>query len=169
MKHSRGLSLIELMATLLVAVVLLTVAVPSFQTLIENNRTATQTNSLVAGLNFARTEAVRRGATLRVSALGDAGEENFNRGWCVHLGNSCSGDDIIRQFPPMRGMVVDTAPQNLAWLAFDDRGAKTDPAANVVLTLLPVDCPDGATARARELEVVNTGRVSVTRIDCPES
>lgn len=66
MKVCRGFTLIELMITILVVAVIATVGVPSFQTLIQNNRVVTQTNELVTALTLARTEAVKRGRNVQV-------------------------------------------------------------------------------------------------------
>ncbi|MEQ6889689.1 GspH/FimT family pseudopilin [Halomonas sp. CS7] len=56
-KHS-GFTLIELLVTIAVAVILATIAVPSFQSMIATNRLAADYNAMLAGLNYARSEAV---------------------------------------------------------------------------------------------------------------
>lgn len=62
--RSSGFTLIELMVTVVVAGILLTLAVPSMRTFIQNARIANQTNEFIADLNFARTEAIKRGANV---------------------------------------------------------------------------------------------------------
>lgn len=54
-----GFTLIELLVTMAVAGILLTLAVPSFTTIINNNRLVSQTNELVAAIQLTRMEAVR--------------------------------------------------------------------------------------------------------------
>ncbi len=54
----QGFTLIELLVTIAVAVILATVAAPSFQSMIATNRLAADHNAILAGLNFARSEAV---------------------------------------------------------------------------------------------------------------
>jgi type IV fimbrial biogenesis protein FimT len=64
MKHKRisgGFTLPELIITLGVVSILLSVAVPSLNTTIKNNRLATQLNSVMADIHFARSEAAKRG------------------------------------------------------------------------------------------------------------
>ncbi|MBS3746302.1 MAG: GspH/FimT family pseudopilin [Wenzhouxiangellaceae bacterium] len=56
-----GFTLIELMVGIAVLAILLTVAVPSLQKIIRDNRVTAQANELVAMANLARNEAVRRG------------------------------------------------------------------------------------------------------------
>jgi len=60
-----GFTLIELMVTIAVAAVLLSIAVPSFRDMLERNRVSAQTNEVLGGLQMARSEAIRRNATHR--------------------------------------------------------------------------------------------------------
>ena len=55
-----GFTLIELMVTLAVAAIVVTMAVPSFQGVINSNRLAGAVNEMIASLQLARTEAIRR-------------------------------------------------------------------------------------------------------------
>ena len=57
----RGITLIELVVTIAVLAVAVAIAVPSYNTLITTNRIASEVNELVASLQYARREAVRRG------------------------------------------------------------------------------------------------------------
>ncbi|MCF1182089.1 GspH/FimT family pseudopilin [Marichromatium gracile] len=67
-----GVTLIELMVTLAIAVILLSLAVPGFQHLLQNSRLTGLTNSLSASLQQARVESLSRGQTVAVCATGDA-------------------------------------------------------------------------------------------------
>jgi type IV fimbrial biogenesis protein FimT len=60
MKQPSGFTLIELLVTIAVAVILATVAVPGFQNLVGINRQAADFNEILTGLNYARSEAVKR-------------------------------------------------------------------------------------------------------------
>lgn len=78
-----GFTLIELMITIAVAAILLTVALPSLRDFILNNRLTSVTNDLVADLALARAEAIRRGSRVTVCA-----SNNANTGSAT-----CSGTD----------------------------------------------------------------------------
>ncbi|MCG5513293.1 GspH/FimT family pseudopilin [Ectothiorhodospira shaposhnikovii] len=160
MNRANGFTLVELMVTLAVAAILATVAVPGFTQMIQSNRVTTQTNELVSAFALARSEAIKRGGQVSVTATGN----NFATGWCVHLGANCTGTDILRQFPAMKNMTV--TPNNQAAIRFDGRGAKTEPAGVISLEIKPQGCPSGKAGMRRTLEIHNTGRSSVTSGPC---
>lgn len=87
MNSQNGFSLVELMATLAVAAILMTVAVPGFTTLIQNNRMTTTLNDFVSDLALARSEAIKRGSrvTLCKSADGQTctNANDWTQGWIV--------------------------------------------------------------------------------------
>jgi len=72
--------LIELMVTLVVLAILLALAIPSFVRLLAANRLSTEASELIASLNLARSEAVRRGQSVALRAI-DA--SNYSKGWTV--------------------------------------------------------------------------------------
>lgn len=82
-----GFTLIELITTLVIAGILMTLAAPSFNSFIKNNRLTTQANDLLADLAFARSEAVKRAATIRVCKSTDGltcnAGANWQNGWIV--------------------------------------------------------------------------------------
>lgn len=105
MKLSRGFTLIELMVTLTVAAILLTVAVPSYREFIQSTRLSTQVNLLLSDLNVARSEAVKRRTpvTLCKSATQSACSSNggYEQGWIIFTdhnrdGEVDAGDIILR-------------------------------------------------------------------------
>jgi type IV fimbrial biogenesis protein FimT len=59
-RRTRGFTMVELMVTIAVAAILLAVAIPSFESVINSNRLATASNEMMAALQTARMESVRR-------------------------------------------------------------------------------------------------------------
>lgn len=66
-----GFSLIELMVTIAIVAILIALAAPSFTALINRNRLSGQANELVASLQLARMEAVRRNARVSMCKTTD--------------------------------------------------------------------------------------------------
>ncbi len=87
-----GFTLLELIITMAIAAILLTVAVPSFQVTIANNRLATQTKSLVTDINIARSEAVKRGTGV---VLCSSINPNAAAPACVGAGNAWTSGWIV--------------------------------------------------------------------------
>lgn len=83
-----GFTMIELMITVSVASVLLAVAIPSFNQMIVSSRLTSQSNEMVAALNLARSEAIKRNANVTVcrSATGAttcAGAAGVWQNWII--------------------------------------------------------------------------------------
>lgn len=79
MSRRAGFTLIEMMIAIAVTAVLVAIGIPRFQTVIQNNRITTVNNELVSALSLARSEAIKRGAPVRVSPLGGG----WSAGWRV--------------------------------------------------------------------------------------
>jgi type IV fimbrial biogenesis protein FimT len=69
MPREQGFTIIELMIVLAVLAVLSAVAIPNFSEMIANNRISTNTNTFIGAFSYARSEAVGRGSSVRVSSL----------------------------------------------------------------------------------------------------
>jgi len=159
MKYSRGFTLVELMVTLAVAAIILGFAVPSFQALVENNRVTSEANRLLGAMQFARSEAVRLGETVSLSAVSN----DFNNGWCVHRTANCTGSNILRQFAAPASAFSSAA----ASVSFSARGERTPQAGgNIVISVQPTDCDVGEVARRSTVTVGLSGLVRLTRGDC---
>ena len=88
MNRQRGFTLIELMITLAIVAIVLTIGVPSFQGMMRDNRVAAHTNDFLGSLNLARSEAIKRGqrVALLPTTVGDWGQ-----GWTVFIDANDNG------------------------------------------------------------------------------
>lgn len=62
----RGVTLVELLVTMSIVVILITVGVSGMRMLVKRNARATEVNAMVGYLNFARAQAIMRAANVRV-------------------------------------------------------------------------------------------------------
>lgn len=61
----KGVTLVELLITLAVLAISLTIAVPSFSSIMTRNKLATASNEVLLGIHVARNEAIRQNAAIR--------------------------------------------------------------------------------------------------------
>ena len=111
-KAQQGFTLIELLTTVIIAGILLAIAVPNFNTFVQNNRLTTQINELVTSINLTRSEAIKRGfsSTICKSDTGTSCAGNWSDGWIVFndqdgdgVVEAVDGDTIIRSHDALKG------------------------------------------------------------------
>lgn len=169
MNRQHGFTLIELMITLGVAAILLTVAVPSFNTTIKNNRLVTHANLLVSSIGLARSEAVKHGRTATVCVSSDqatcTAETNWELGWMVWVDLNTNNQpdageerQFVQSFPS--GTTLTSA---VSLLNFSAQGAATD-VATATATLDLCDNRTGETGH--QIGISATGRASTISNPC---
>ena len=79
-RSGSGFTLIEMMITIAVVVVLLAIVAPSFRQLIAGQRIKTASFDLFSALNYARSEAIKRNASVSLHA-GAAADGAWTTGW----------------------------------------------------------------------------------------
>ena len=99
-----GATVTELILSLFIGGVMIGYAVPNFQTFIINNRTISGTNMVVSALNFARSEAIKRGIPVSTCASLDYAtctSSVWHEGWMVFTDEPIAGlpdgsDEVLR-------------------------------------------------------------------------
>lgn len=85
--QAKGFTLIELMITITVAGILLTIAVPSFTKLVLSNRLKSYANDFVASVHLARSEAIKRNAPIELCMSSNGTScittGDWEQGWIV--------------------------------------------------------------------------------------
>ncbi|NCS66623.1 MAG: hypothetical protein COS39_04810 [Hydrogenophilales bacterium CG03_land_8_20_14_0_80_62_28] len=164
---TNGFTLVELMVTVSVAAILLVIAVPSFSVFLMNNRMATQANDLISALNLARSEAVRRGATVTVCASSNQATciGGWAQGWVVRD----PAGAVIRVQQALSGGSTLVGGANVATtVAYTTMGNTTIPVGSAIaqttLTLCP---PAPAAVQGRAIQIESTGRVASAPVACP--
>jgi len=170
----KGFTLMELMIVLSVAAILLTMAVPSYRTFVQNSRITKEINLLSASIAGARGESAKRGkrvvlcqssnpAASTPSCSGTAGV--WSNGWIVFVdANNDSSfatadSDILLNVFQADGKVNVNTDVGSA-LAFNADGTTT--AGNTVNFSV---CDERGVSNGKKLEVLATGRPSTVAID----
>lgn len=141
--------MIELMISVAVIAITMTVALPSFNTMIADNRIASETNRLINDIQLARSEALKRGARVILCRSGDitaspptcsGTTKTWSTGWLVFA----SGDNNSTYEP-----ANDTLLRVSHATANDNITIKTNSISNNNLEYLPNTSTDegGATAK----------------------
>lgn len=172
MKRARGFTLIELMTTLGVAAIVLSVGVPSFRTIVMDNRLVTQANQFVGAVNLARSTAVRyqRNATACASANYDAAvptcsaTTDWSNGWIVWVDKNrdtlTSANEVVSVFGPLNEASTFTSI-GTAGFTYDARGFAL--AGGDDLTM----CDSRTGETGRRIRVNAAGRTNISRLGCP--
>ncbi|MEH6355032.1 MAG: GspH/FimT family pseudopilin [Marinobacter sp.] len=158
--RSSGFTLIELLVTIAILAIVVAIAIPSFQTVIENNRTTTQANNLLSAVQLARSEAVKRGVNVTLSA----DSSDFNNGWCVHTGTTCGSTSLIRTFEPGSGVTLFSSANSVT---FSQRGTRIPQTTTAVtISVQHSSCATDEVERRSIVGITLSGRASVVRGNC---
>jgi type IV fimbrial biogenesis protein FimT len=154
----RGFTLTELMVAVSVAAVLLGLGVPAFRQTLISNRLTASANEFMAALNYARSEAIRRGVPVALckSSSGtscDTGGNKWEIGWMAFVDANKnkkwdSGEDILRTWPALpEGYTLRPDDNNFGdYLRYDPQGAANEISDPVTFALCYQEKKEGAKA-----------------------
>ena len=175
-----GFTLIELMVTIAVLGLLLSIAVPSFEQVMADSRRTSDVNELLLSLNLARSEALKRGShvTICKSSNGTscAGAATpWSKGWIVFVNNGSAnvdtvdaGEEILLAKSELSKNIVVTPNAAVTNFARFRPDGRVDGAAAFTV------CDDRGIAHARGVFISATGRPTSshehpdgTALSCP--
>lgn len=152
-KIQRGMSLIEVMIGITIMGVLLAVGMPSMQTWLMNAQVRTMSETLLAGLNLARSEAVRRNGMVRFQLV-----SNLTSSCAV----STTGVDwVVSQADPAGKCDIapseTTSPQTIQKKAGSEGSPKAAVTATTagVITFNALGRPSAATTNMTQIDITN--------------
>ncbi|MDZ7748190.1 MAG: GspH/FimT family pseudopilin [Halofilum sp. (in: g-proteobacteria)] len=176
MNKRAGFTIVELVVTLAVVAIVVTVAIPSFASFMRSQRATTQANDLLVSLTFARSEALKRGEPIAVCATDDAnaappacaGDDDWSDGWLVFVDDDAAGTDgdfdsgseeLLRVHNALDGNTAlsGTGSSSLRFLPDGLVAAAAD------FTLEPQGCTND---QQRAIDVTATGRAEVRSEAC---
>lgn len=144
----RGFTLIELMVTVVVLAVLLSLAAPSFSNVVRDQRVKAATFDVYASLVFARSEAIKRNANIDIipAAVGD-----WSAGWRIEA----AGTVLKRQDAHQGLNISGPGGADIATLTYQGDGRLTAAPTFVVSS------PESASITARCVRVDLSGRPNI--------
>jgi type IV fimbrial biogenesis protein FimT len=177
-KTHGGFTLIELIITLAVAALLFGLAIPPMSSFIKNNRLSTQTNQMVAHINMARGEAIKRGRVVILCrsnnptaaapvCQGDPGPDvanNWSKGWLIYATTATSGQRAYQAGDSLlavgagipSGVTITSNSDGNIYLAFNPNGSLVS--GNTQRYAI---CDDRNEAGGRVIELSPTGRPNI--------
>jgi type IV fimbrial biogenesis protein FimT len=167
-----GLTLIELMVTMAVAITLLGVGVPLFNSMVDSNRATSQANAVASALYLARSEAVKTGNRVSICPKEDPSPANlacgdsadWANGWMVYRGGAVAtvaAGNLVRIWPAPGGMTIATTVDGLTYT----NTGELEGGGPLEITLSVTGCAAGSSLR-RVITITPVGQVQTEREAC---
>lgn len=177
---NKGFTILELIIAVALLAILLTVAVPSFLTSLQNNRMAASSNDLLTAMQLARSEALKRKVPISVCAADTSGAtpacgSDWSEGWMVVIDSNAVGsasadfsdfdDDVLRIWPALEGGATVSGSDAPDFVRYLPSGMiDLDPDDNPPEFELRI--PDCKGDNARDISISRTGRAGSSRVEC---
>lgn len=191
----RGFTLIELLVVMTISAILLAVGVPMFNSTIASMRASEAANSLVASLELARVEAIRRGIPVTLcrvpsaaatacdaAASGTFAADDWAVGWVVwadvpndppaaaDAANVIDDNDRLQFQPTLTTGSSSRAqiinPGAITTITYRPDGLRVVGGAAINFRIAYPQAAQGTAISCRQVSVDISGRVSSTRITC---
>lgn len=168
--RTSGFTLIELLVGIAVLAIVMAAAVPGFQSLVNGNRLAATANEMVANLQTARMEAIRRNRRVIVCASANANAGTAATcadaavdGWITFVDNDRTntfgaGDTLLRSSAVDGTVAISGAPTVVFrsdGLARDDAGNPLDGSVRIAIDTVHPE------ANVRCVDIRTSGAVAV--------
>jgi type IV fimbrial biogenesis protein FimT len=149
------------MITLAVVGILVSIAMPNFNSFLKENRLRVAANDFVGAMSFARAEAVRKSRPVYLSAVNNS---SYTSGMYVWMDrdkdSNRDGDEFLRYYDDLDSNITVTVTSNLASIGFLNTGM-LEQGSTVTFTFCD-SSRSGETGYA--LELLGSGRVTLDTI-----
>lgn len=180
-RTQNGFTLYELLITVLVIGVVLTVGIPNFSEFTANSRITTTANDLHSSFQLARSEAARAKAPVTICASDNAMADpptcdaNFNNGWIIFVDDDGDivvdpGEAVLRRHSAPPSQLTITTNAGASYFGFAPTGLGRGDVGGNPAVQTAVICDDrgnviaaGGSSAARFLVVTPIGRATVLR------
>ncbi len=165
-----GFTLVELMVALIVALVFLSLAIPSMGWFANNNRAAGLANDFTKAVTVARSESLKRGVPVSLCSSTDqatcAGSTDWSTGWIVFTDNSGTAgtlddtDALIYIQDALKGNI--SFSTTVESVRYNATGALAT-ASNITFSLTPKNCDND---QRRDITIRPQGYSTVAKASC---
>jgi type IV fimbrial biogenesis protein FimT len=175
-----GLTLIELLVTLSIAMILLTLAVPSFNAMLQSSRLSASVNTYVGNLQFARSEATKRNARVALCKSADGlictTSNDWSQGWLVFhdVNNNAqvnTGEDVLRVHAAIPNSLIFKGNNPVAnYVSYTSMGGARFISGAFQAGTLTLCRSSSSSGEARNIVISATGRPRVETVNvatCP--
>jgi type IV fimbrial biogenesis protein FimT len=139
LNRQSGFTMVELILTVAVGAILLTIGIPSFKYVTNSNRIAAEINGLLGDLQFARAEAIKEGVNVSVcistngTACAGGGIVTWQSGWIVI--SSAANTGVLRVQAPFSSTDTFVATNAAGTITFNRDGYANGIAAGTLIEL----------------------------------
>ena len=169
MKTQTGFTIIELMIVVALAAVLLTIGIPGFQEMVQDNRRASASVEMVSALQAARSEAIKRNQPVTLCPTADnascSGGNAWEIGWMTFIdedddGTKDAGEAVLNTGSPLAAIAVSSTFESLTYRS-NGRMTTNDDDAEAEFIL----CDARGADESRVLLVLRSGRAETSDTD----
>lgn len=124
MKTQTGFTIIELMIVVALVAVLLTIGIPGFQGMVQDNRRASASVEMVSALQAARSEAIKQNQAVTLCPTADntncSGGNAWEIGWMTFIDEDEDGahdasEDLLNTGSPLAAIAVSSTFESLTY------------------------------------------------------
>ncbi len=181
--RSRGVTLIELLTGMVIVGILLALAAPGFETMASNSAVVQEANRIVADIQYARSEAIKRAAPVNLCRSADAqscvgadcachtgtNAQQYDEGWLMYVAGSrdtsfdSDQDTLLRLGEEARGAITINSDTDLnQWLSLSPTGALDENGPGQLAVCVNGESTEDV--RGRLITIALTGRPAITVI-----
>jgi len=117
MTRVKGFTLVEMMVVVALLAIMASVAVPAYQSLIQNNRLSSTTNALLGGLQLARSEAVTTRTSTTICGANAAQNDCVDSTAWDNGALVRQGANLVRVIPWSTGVTATSSEKSLTYNA----------------------------------------------------
>jgi prepilin-type N-terminal cleavage/methylation domain-containing protein len=181
---NKGFSLIELMATLSIAAIVVAAGAPAMKSMVENNARPSEANRLLGALRYARGEAIKRRMTVTLRTNGTSG--SWAEGWEIYtntlfdsdcnitdergytaFSNTCTNAELRSDSEVSPSIRITGDSTTNTFISFDKSGMllPKPPTSTAAATARFVICNHDVDSVGVSINIVRTGRTSTKEVD----